>query len=98
VTRCCRVAAICSGDKARAGGGVDAPGDSGANGAVVETGPASEVPANVTGAVRSGADVIGAEVTLGSVGDGGGSDMIGTRSLDTKLVEPRVLPGLGRRL
>ena len=88
MTRCCRVAAICSGDKAMAGGGVDAPGDGGVSGAVVETGPASEVLADVTGAVRSGGVVIGAVVTVGSGSDGvgGDEDMIETELPDTKLL------------
>ena len=58
------------------------------------TGPDSvEAPAVVIGAA-----VIGAEVETGSGGDGVDEDMIGPKSLDTKLVEPGVLPDLLRRL
>ena len=37
-------------------------------------------------------------VVVGSGGIGGGEDMVETELPDTKLVETRVLPGLGRRL
>ena len=62
------MAASCSGDKAASGGGGDAPGDAGAGGAEEETGHASEVPADVVGAVMLGAVVMGAVVPTGSGG------------------------------
>ena len=40
----------------------------------------------------------GGAVVVGSDGIGGGEDMVETELPDTKLVETRVLPGLGRRL
>ena len=56
--------------------------------------------AEVIGAAGVGdpAVVIGAVVMMGSGGVGGDDDMIEPESLDTKLVETRVLPGLGRSL
>ena len=50
------------------------------------------------GGVGEPAVVIGAVVMIGSGGMGGDDDMIEPESLDTKLVETRVLPGLGRSL
>ena len=49
------------------------------------------------GVVRDGAIVIGAVDLLESAGSGGGSDMIETWSLITKLVGTCTLPGLGRK-
>lgn len=93
------MAAICSDERGTAGGGADEPGSGSAIGAEVEIGPASEVPADVPGAVRIGAVVNGAVAPLvGSGGGGGGSDMTATRSLDTKLVGLGFLPALLRRL
>ena len=92
------MAASCSGDKAASGGGGDAPGDAGAGGAEEETGHASEVPADAVGTVMLGAVVMGAVVPTGSGGSGGGSDMIATWSLITKLIGLGFLPVRLRRL
>ena len=43
-------------------------------------------------------DGAAAVVARGSDGLGGGDDMVETKLADTRLVETRVLPGLGRRL
>ena len=55
-------------------------------------------PVEVIGAVAGGAVVIGAVVMMGSGGVCVDDDMIEPESLDTKLVEPGVLPDLLRRL
>ena len=59
-------------------------------------------PAVVTvtgaGGVGEPAVVIGAVVMIGSGGVGVDEDMIEPESLDSKLVETRVLPGLGHSL
>ena len=93
------MAVTCSSVKTADGGGTGRPGDGGAGGVAVETGPANAVvpAADVVGAVRGGAVIIGAVEPLESAGSGGGSDMIGTWSLITKLVGTCTLPGLGRK-
>ena len=50
-----------------------------------------------SGAVEIGSGAV-VPVSSESDGVGGGEDMIGTELPDTKLVETRVLSGLGRRL
>ena len=72
------MAVTCSSVKTADGGGAEGTGDGGAGGAAVETWPASAVvpAADVIGAVRGGAVVIGAVEPLDSSGDGGGCDMI----------------------
>ena len=104
------MAVTCSGVKTADGGGAEGTGDGGAGGAAVETWPASAVVpvtddigavrggAVVIGAVRGGAIVIGSVEPLESAGGGGGSDMIGTWSLITKLVGLGFLPALLLRL
>ena len=91
-------AVTCSGVKTADGGGTEGTGDGGVGGVAVETGAASAVVpeadvvgvvrggAIIIGMVRDGAVVIGAVEPLESAGGGGGSDMIGTWSLITKLV------------
>ena len=78
MTRSRRVAVTCFGVKTADGGGAEGTGDCGAAGAAVETRPASAVvpAADVIGAVRGGAIVIGSVEPLESAGGGGGSDMI----------------------
>ena len=51
-----------------------------------------------SGAMERISDGAAAVVARGSDGLGGGDDMVETKLADTKLVETRVLPGLGRRL
>ena len=51
-----------------------------------------------SGAVERIGDGAAAVVARGSDGLGGGDDMVETKLADTRLVETRVLPGLGRRL
>ena len=69
---------------------------------VISSGVKTEVVGGVevtgAGGVGDPAVVIGAVVTMGSGGVGVDDDMIEPDSLDTKLVEPGVLPDLLRRL
>ena len=88
-----------SGVKTAVVGAAEVTGAGGGGKPAVVTRPGSVgVPAVVVGAVDIGAVVIGAVVTVGSGGEGVEDDMIEPESLDTKLVETRVLPGLDRRL
>ena len=82
VTRSRRVLVISSDVKTEVVGGAEVTGAGGAE--VIEA-----------GGVGDPAVVIGPVVMMGSGGMGGDDDMIEPESLDTKLVETRVLPGLG---
>ena len=64
----------------------------------VKTGIIDGVDVTGAGGVGDPAVVIGAVVMMGSSGVGGDDDMIEPESLDTKLVETRVLLGLGHSL
>ena len=85
VTRPRRMLVISSGVKTEVIGGAEVTG----------AGDAEVIGA---GGVGDPVAVIGAVVMMGSGGVGVDDDMIEPESLDTKLVEPRVLPDLLQRL
>ena len=90
VTRSCRMLVISSGVKTEVVSGAE----------VTVAGDAEVIGAGDVGdpTVVIGAMVIRAVVPPGSVGVDDDDDMIEPESLDTKLVEPGILPDLLRRL